>query len=193
MKGVQEKYSIMGERGRQKNPSLTITVLHHSASLGLPNSDPRDGFFYLPLSPMIGPFCNRKEVMSPMLPTWADKEMSYILRKRTCVPNEDSTQPAHPHSLTSLHCPHEETVHPWLFKMLLLKILIRLRERAGWPESSLGARWYIFWRWAQIASIVFSLFCRTCFSMGNLSVQVHTFFRPCTYIHPDDHQSVHPK
>ena len=41
MKGAQEKESIMGMSGRQKNPSLK------------PDSDPRDGFFYLPLTPMI--------------------------------------------------------------------------------------------------------------------------------------------
>ena len=52
MKGVQEKKSIMGVRCRQKNMSLAITVLHHSANLVMPDSDPRDGFFYLPLTPM---------------------------------------------------------------------------------------------------------------------------------------------
>ena len=34
----------------------------------------------------------------------------------TCAPNEDWSQPAYPHSL-SLHCLHEETLHPWLSKM----------------------------------------------------------------------------
>ena len=29
-----------------KNPSLAITVYHHSASLAMPIGDPRDGFFY---------------------------------------------------------------------------------------------------------------------------------------------------
>ena len=47
MKDVQEKESIMGVRGRLKNPSLAITVWHHSASLVMPDSDPRDGFLYL--------------------------------------------------------------------------------------------------------------------------------------------------
>ena len=51
MKGVQEKEPIMGVRGRQKNLSLTITVLHHLASLVMPGSDPQDGFFYLPSHP----------------------------------------------------------------------------------------------------------------------------------------------
>ena len=47
----------------------------------------------------------------------------------------------------SLRCPHEETLHPWLFKMRPVKILIRLRECGGWSESSLGAhvRRYVFW------------------------------------------------
>ena len=34
----------------------------------------------------------------------------------TCAPNEDSNQPAHPHSLIRVHCPCEETLYPWLSK-----------------------------------------------------------------------------
>ena len=56
MEGVQEKESIRGVRGRQKNPSLAIRVWHHSTSLMMPDSDPLDGFFYLPLTPMIDPY-----------------------------------------------------------------------------------------------------------------------------------------
>ena len=56
LKGDQEKESVMGVRGKQKNPSLVITVWHHSASLVMPDSEPRDGFFYLPLTPMIDPY-----------------------------------------------------------------------------------------------------------------------------------------
>ena len=42
----------------------------------------------------------------------------------------------------SLRCPHEES------KMHPVKILIRLRECAGWSESSLGAQAWrnVFWR-----------------------------------------------
>ena len=50
---MQEKVSIMDARGRQKSPSLAITVWHHSASLVMPDSDTRDGFFYKPLITMI--------------------------------------------------------------------------------------------------------------------------------------------
>ena len=32
--------------------------------------------------------------------------------KMTCAPSEDSDQPGHPPSLTSLRCPHEETLGP---------------------------------------------------------------------------------
>ena len=35
------------------------------------------------------------------------------------------------HSLISLHYPHAETLHPWLFKMHTVKILIRLCECAS--------------------------------------------------------------
>ena len=63
----------------------------------------------------------------------------------------------HPHNLIrmlpstqsdqSLHCLHEETLHPRLSKRPQLKILIPTCECAGWFESSLGThvRRYIFW------------------------------------------------
>ena len=38
----------------KKNPA--ITVCHHSASLVMPNGDPRDRFFYPTLTLMIDPF-----------------------------------------------------------------------------------------------------------------------------------------
>ena len=53
MKAVQEKESVMGVK---KKPSLVIAVWHHSASLVMTDSDPRDGIFYLPLTPMIDPY-----------------------------------------------------------------------------------------------------------------------------------------
>ena len=56
MKRVQDKEPIMCVRGRQNIPSLAIIVWHHSASLLMPDSDPRDGFFYLPLTPMLDPY-----------------------------------------------------------------------------------------------------------------------------------------
>ena len=43
---MQEKASFMGVWYRQKNPSLGITVRHHSESLVKLISDPRDIFFY---------------------------------------------------------------------------------------------------------------------------------------------------
>ena len=56
----------------------------------------------------------------------------------------------------SLHCPHEEHLHPWLFNMRAVKILIRLCECAGWSESSLGThvQRYVFWRcgWNHLGS-----------------------------------------
>ena len=69
--------------------------------------------------------------------------MSRNGRKLKCAPNENSNQPAHP-----LRYLHEETLHPWLSKMRLVKSLIRLRECAGWSESSLSAQVqrYVFCR-----------------------------------------------
>ena len=43
-----------------RNTSIEITVWHHSASLVMPNSDPRDGFFCLPLIPVIDSFTNKR-------------------------------------------------------------------------------------------------------------------------------------
>ena len=54
------------------------------------------------------------------------------------TPNKGLKQPLHPLSLIRIFAVHEETVHPWLSRMGLLKILIR-RKCAGWSESSLGA------------------------------------------------------
>ena len=39
----------------------------------------------------------------------------------------------------SLRCPHKEILGPWLSRMHPVKILLRLRECAGWSESSLDA------------------------------------------------------
>ena len=76
------------------------------------------------------------------------REKTYLW---TCAPKEDSDQPANTRSLISLCCPHEETLHPWLSKIRPVKVLIRLRECAGWSESSLGAhvRRYVFWRYGS--------------------------------------------
>ena len=51
----------------------------------------------------------------------------------------------------SLRCMHEETLYRLLSKMRPAKILIRLRECAGWSESSLGAYVlrYIFGRYGS--------------------------------------------
>ena len=58
---------------------------------------------------------------------------------RQQTPNEDSNQLGHLCSLISRRCPREEILHPYLSGMRPVKILIRLRERSGWSESSLGA------------------------------------------------------
>ena len=63
MKGWQENESITGVRDRQKNPYLRITVWHHSASLMMPDSNPRDRFFYLSLTPMIDSY-NISKILS---------------------------------------------------------------------------------------------------------------------------------
>ena len=44
--GEQEKECITHVRMGWKNLSLAISICHHSASLVMPNSDPRDGISY---------------------------------------------------------------------------------------------------------------------------------------------------
>ena len=67
MKGVQEKESIMGVRGRQKKFSLAITVWHYLASPVMPDSDSRDGFFYLPFTSIIVPYNQSARRKSPVM------------------------------------------------------------------------------------------------------------------------------
>ena len=62
-KGTQEKLSIIGVWCGQENLSLGITVRHHSASLVMPISDPRDRFFYPYHTPMKDTYIiNRPEI-----------------------------------------------------------------------------------------------------------------------------------
>ena len=52
----KKKESIIRVRMGWKNPSLTITLCHHSASLVMPISDPQDGFFYPNLTLMMNSY-----------------------------------------------------------------------------------------------------------------------------------------
>ena len=61
---MQEKESIMVVRCELKILSLVITVLHHSASFVMPNSDPRDGIFNLHLTTIKESY-NLTHVISP--------------------------------------------------------------------------------------------------------------------------------
>ena len=45
LSGEQERESIIRMKVGLKNPSIAITILHHSASLVMPIGDRRDGFF----------------------------------------------------------------------------------------------------------------------------------------------------
>ena len=55
-----------------------------------------------------------------------------------------------------VRCPHEETLHPWFSKMHPVMIQIRLRECAGWSESSLGVhvRRYLSWHCGSITLMI---------------------------------------
>ena len=67
---------------------------------------------------------------------YTSRKKTYLL---TCAPNKDWSAGASAQFGQRLCCSHEKSLHPWLSKMLLVRILIRLRECAGWSESSLGA------------------------------------------------------
>ena len=72
----------------------------------MPDSNPRDKFFYLPFTPMIDSYNPLQCQMSRQC------EKTYLL---SCTSNEDSNKPANPCSLISLFCPHEEALHPWSY------------------------------------------------------------------------------
>ena len=72
----QEKESIIRVRVGQKNPSLGITICHHSASLVMPNGDPRDGFFYPTLTLMIDFYvivCKHCSEINAKIQSWLDE------------------------------------------------------------------------------------------------------------------------
>ena len=59
------------------------------------------------------------------------KYMRLYVRKHTqCAPNEDWNLPVHLCGQICLSCQYEEMVHPWLFKVCPVKILMGLRECA---------------------------------------------------------------
>ena len=78
------------------------------------------------------------------------REETYLLK---CSPRGDSNQPAHPHCLTYVFAVRMMGFcilgYP---KMRTGEILIRLRECAGWSESSLGTLFlgYASWRCGAI-------------------------------------------
>ena len=47
----------------KKNPSLSITVCHHSASLMMPIGDPQEGFFFPTLTHMIDSYKTHTEYL----------------------------------------------------------------------------------------------------------------------------------
>ena len=73
------------------------------------------------------------------------RKTAYFL---TCAPNKDSVQAVHPCSLIKVSVVHLKKLCILDFpKLAQWRFLIRLRECAGWSESSLGAyvRRCIFW------------------------------------------------
>ena len=74
----------------------------------MPDSDSRDGFFYLPLTPMIDSYIICEPVHS----------ISY---KIVCAPSEDSVQPAHPKYIAA--CKYLEFIY---HKCLGIKYIHRL-------------------------------------------------------------------
>ena len=77
-------------------------------------------------------FCNSflRELFDPQ------NKKTYLL---TCTTNEVSNQPAHPRSLIRLFVVGVKKFCTLGYSNAPVKILIRLRECAGWSESSLGA------------------------------------------------------
>ena len=72
-KGVQEKESIMVVQYGQKNPSLEITVWHHSAQPRDAKQWPSDIFFYPHLTPMKDSYILAYQTLFSAIFTSADK------------------------------------------------------------------------------------------------------------------------
>ena len=73
------------------------------------------------------------------------RDKTYLL---VCAPNEDWSACASAQSNQSLRRADKEILFPWLSKMRIMQVLIRLRKYAGWSESKLCAhiRRNVFWR-----------------------------------------------
>ena len=110
---MQEKESIMVIRCELKIQSLRITVRHHSVSLMMPNSYPRDGIFNPHLTTIIkdsySPYLsvemfrnitvNLFIASSNRLMKWAATRQN---QQSECATSEDSDQPGHPPILISV-------------------------------------------------------------------------------------------
>ena len=108
---MQEKVSIMGVWCGQKNLLLGITARHHSASLVMPISDPRDSFFYpqhtsmidtysLDLNPIIDSISHRVTAERSLIPSnmavskliselMASVKAYYPLKRQTKIAADD--------------------------------------------------------------------------------------------------------
>ena len=78
-------------------------------------------------------------------------------------------------SYQSLHCQHEETLHPWLSKMHPVKILFRLHKCAGWSVSSL---WAHIRHFLTLWLILFLGQCLTLVMLNKLRCHTHFQFSP---------------
>ena len=85
--GEQEKECINYVRVGLKNPSLGITVCHHSACLVIPNGVPRDKFFYPTLTLLINSnmvpkvfaiHSARSSFSGPKLCSWSSKLFLWV-------------------------------------------------------------------------------------------------------------------
>ena len=94
-----EKESIMVIRCQLKITWLGITLRHHSASLVMPNSYPRDGMFNPHLTII------KYSYILVLWDQWAHSRLfqiwapSWQNQQCGCAPSEDSDQPGHPPSL----------------------------------------------------------------------------------------------
>ena len=83
------KRIYQGCEGQTENPSLGITVWHHSASLVMPDSNPQDGYFYLHLAPMIDSYISHwrlEPVYKGMSCCCSYNHMSQHMKKPTIWP-----------------------------------------------------------------------------------------------------------
>ena len=100
------------------------------------------------------------------------------------APNNNSKQLAHPRSLCDQSSLSADTLHLWLYTLRTVKILIRLREYAGWSEYSLGA-YVVEAQFIVAVAAVWSCSSWSCSPQSIVAVAINTRIQELSFPTPD--------